>query len=481
MLMERRASTHVPQDDWYAWLHQAVREDRPWNEMVHEILTADGDDPATRPAARFFLDRQSEPHLLTRDIGRIFFGRDLKCAQCHDHPLIDDYLQADYHGLHAFLVPGYAVVRKIKTKDGDKETTTDQTVHAETAGADLAFSSVFIKDTHHRTGPRLFNDVTIEEPFFYPGDEYKIPPSEGVTSVPQFSRRARLAEQATNGRQRMFNDNIANRLWAHMLGRGLVHPVDLQHSDNPATHPDLLRLLGERFSAMGFNIRGFFREIALTQVYQRSFDRPDDLLSLSARGRSRVSELEASRPEVAEAASESAGAFTLAGETREQAESKLMPAAKALGKARQSYSEAMTTIEAAVQALETMRADHAQKQTALQALQHSAAAAGSAVVQLPNDRELALVTETLAQKIAALSTAVTELTKSIPEQESVAVAAREALQAVRESLEVTSFHSDDSCGRRKNECWSYVAGCSRTRRLLHRWIDAFPQLGPLPR
>ena len=179
MLMERRSNQHVPQDAWQNWLLQQVRGRRPWNEIVADILQADGDDTATRPAARFFLDRQSEPHLLTRDVGRIFFGRDLQCAQCHNHPLFDDYLQVDYHGLHAFLAPGYAVIRKIKKKEGDKETTTDVTVHAEKAGSDLTFESVFFEGITRRTGPRLPDDVSISEEFHYPGDEYEVEPAEG--------------------------------------------------------------------------------------------------------------------------------------------------------------------------------------------------------------------------------------------------------------------------------------------------------------
>src|SRR5688572_27107681 len=70
MLMERRANTHVSADDWQAWLFKSVRENKPWNVLAREILVADGEDPAMRPAARFALDRASDPNLLTLDISR---------------------------------------------------------------------------------------------------------------------------------------------------------------------------------------------------------------------------------------------------------------------------------------------------------------------------------------------------------------------------------------------------------------------------
>ncbi|MEZ6124057.1 MAG: DUF1549 domain-containing protein [Planctomycetaceae bacterium] len=249
MLMERRPNTHVTADEWQAWLVKSVRDNKPWNVLAREILTADGDDPALRPAARFVLDRASEPNLLTHDVSRIFFGRDMQCAQCHDHPLVSDYLQADYQGLLAFMSPGYALVRK----EGDKSIT----LHAERSGSDLAFESVFNKGTPHRTGPRMPEGIVLDEPLFLPGEEYEVAPADNVKSVPKFSRRAKLAELATSGNNVAFNQNIANRLWAHLFGRGLVHPLDLHHPDNPATDPELLKALSDRFVAMNFNIRGF--------------------------------------------------------------------------------------------------------------------------------------------------------------------------------------------------------------------------------
>src|SRR5262249_19804281 len=146
MLMERRPNTNVTADEWQAWLGKVVRDNTPWNELSKEILLADGSDPAKRAPARFALDRGADPNMLTGDIGRVFFGRDMQCAQCHDHPLVDDYLQSDYQGLFAFLQPTYAITKKI----GDKATV----MEAEHVGGDVSFQSVFLH-VPRRTAARV--------------------------------------------------------------------------------------------------------------------------------------------------------------------------------------------------------------------------------------------------------------------------------------------------------------------------------------
>ncbi len=440
MLMERRANTHVPQDDWHNWLLTSVQNGKPWNVMAREILSADGDDKAMRPAARFFLDRKSEPHLLTRDIGRIFFGRDLQCAQCHDHPNIDDYLQADYHGLLAFLAPGYAVVRKEKVKEGDKETTKEVTVHAEKAGNDLTFESVFMQGTLHRTGPRLFNDVVIDEPFSYPGEEYEVAPAEGVKSVPKFSRRARLAELATDGTHRMFNENMANRLWAHMLGRGLVHPVDLHHVDNPPTDPKLLTLLGGRFAAMNFDISGFLREIALSQAYQRPYDQPEDVLATASDSAATVVELELKRVAIEQAAQTSAATFYLALDARNAAEAATLPLADELDKTRKTYDEARKKLTEAQAAVAKAQADLEQKQAILTPVQLAATATQTAVEKLPDDKELAAAAEKFAQRTKELTDAVATLTKALEEKTAAVAAPTAAFAATKPPVDDALAH-----------------------------------------
>ena len=81
MLMERRPSQNITVEEWQNYLLKACRENRPLNQVLREVLNADGVDPGLRPAARFYLDRGSEPNLITRDVGaHLFWSRPAMCS-----------------------------------------------------------------------------------------------------------------------------------------------------------------------------------------------------------------------------------------------------------------------------------------------------------------------------------------------------------------------------------------------------------------
>ena len=106
VLMERRSGTRIPQADWLAFLKRAVSEKWAYDRIVQEVITADGRGDL-RAAAKFLMERDVESNALTRDLGRIFLGRDLQCAQCHDHPNIVDYEQSEYYGILSFVNRSY--------------------------------------------------------------------------------------------------------------------------------------------------------------------------------------------------------------------------------------------------------------------------------------------------------------------------------------------------------------------------------------
>ena len=263
MLMERRPDKYVTTPEWRDYLARAFAENKPLNILVAEILGADGVDEKLRPAAKFYLDRAVEKDTLVRDIGRLFLGFDLQCAQCHDHPDIDDYLHQHYHGLSVFV----AGSKTFKQSDG-------KFVLQEEVLREVEFASVFSPDKTKKTGPRLL-DALIRVPEFPKGEEYVEKPSRTVRSVPKFSLRKLLSERLPSQDTPEFRRNLANRLWAMMLGRGLVHPLYAHHSANPPSHPKLLDALAEHLVATNYDLKAFLREIAMSATYQRSSLIPD--------------------------------------------------------------------------------------------------------------------------------------------------------------------------------------------------------------
>ena len=259
MLMERIADGQIKSAQWRQYLYDSFVENKPYNILAREILASNGADPTSRPAARFYLDRAGETNRLTRDVGRMFFGMDMQCAQCHDHPLIDGYFQRDYYGLFAFFNRSHILTDTAK-----------KNYFAEKSVGNVSFKSVFTEEAGE-TGPHLPGDAPIAEPIHKKIDEYKVRPRANVVTVPTYSRREQLAETATNGKNRAFNRNIANRLWGLMNGRALVAPVDLQHSGNPPLNPELMSVLEAGIVQLNFDVKVFLREIALSKTYQRAY------------------------------------------------------------------------------------------------------------------------------------------------------------------------------------------------------------------
>lgn len=262
--MERRKGKNVPDSIWETFLHDSFAKNKPFDELVRDVLSADGSDPKNRGPARFFLDRQGEPHEITKDVSRLFLGMNLHCAQCHDHPIVEAYKQDHYYGLYAFFSRSYLFNDKSKK----------QTVFAEKADGKVTFQSVFKPKITKETAPRLPGLSPLKEPDFPKGKEYKVAPGKDIAGVPAFSRRAQLGKMLAGLDNAQFKRAAANRFWFLMMGRGLVHPVDYDHPANPPSHPKLLDLLTEEFAAMKFDMKGFIRQIALSKTYQRSSKMP---------------------------------------------------------------------------------------------------------------------------------------------------------------------------------------------------------------
>ena len=258
MLMQRRPAKYVTLSLWQTFLFEAFRNNLGWDEMTRQILSADGANPENRPPARFLLDRDLNPQDTTRDIGRVFLGRDLQCAQCHDHPHFEDYLQRHYFGISAFFSRSYIF----------KDPNSKEASLGEKADGVVKFTSVFTSQ-ESEISPRLLDLPEIIDP---PLEEepYITKPDDQTRGIPKYSRRQQLAETIVKQENSAFQLNITNRIWAMLMGRGLVEPVDMFHQDNPPTHPKLLELLSNDLRQHQFDMRYLIRELVLSHTYQRS-------------------------------------------------------------------------------------------------------------------------------------------------------------------------------------------------------------------
>ncbi|MBT7256056.1 MAG: DUF1549 domain-containing protein, partial [Planctomycetaceae bacterium] len=225
LLMQRLPKKYIAPSEFSEFLRQSFGDNKPYDQLVLEILTADGADKSNRAASRFLLDRELKREETVRVIGQVFLGRDLQCAQCHNHPQIDDYFQQHYYGLAAFLKRSYLFTdpKSKVVSIGDK------------IEGDVTFTSVFTGE-EGKTQPRMLALTELSDP---PADKepYATKPDKTNRGVPKYNRRLQLGPSMISDENTAFRLNITNRIWAQMMGQGFVEPLDLFHETNPASHP----------------------------------------------------------------------------------------------------------------------------------------------------------------------------------------------------------------------------------------------------
>ncbi len=247
---------------WTNYLNDCFAKNRPWNELAKEILRADGVE-----GSRFFMAKRLENYGqnpvdysgLTRDIGRLFLGKNFQCCECHDHLTIPEYKQSHFQGLHAFIRNIY--LADAKSLQVAERPTTDK----------LAFASVFTK-VQMQTAPALPGGMMLEIPALPKGEEYLEKPDRKTKNpgIPKYRTLVSLSEAITSPQNPDFATNFVNRIWFLFMGRGLIHPLDLSHAENPASHPELLKHMTKAFIEHHYDIRWLVREIVSSQAYQRS-------------------------------------------------------------------------------------------------------------------------------------------------------------------------------------------------------------------
>lgn len=216
------------------WIRDSLAANKPYDQFVSEIITASGSQYENPPALWYRTVRKSPEYV--ESVAQAFLGVRIQCAQCHHHPT-EHWSQSDYFSLAANFA-------RVGRKGGfaDAEVPTNEIIFLKERGEVL----------HPRTGERL-------KPRPLGGPEFSLGPEDDP--------RVSLARWMTARDNRFFARTMANRMWAHFLGRGIVHPIDDARSTNPPSNPELLDALAQGFVDSGFDVKTLIRSITLSYAY----------------------------------------------------------------------------------------------------------------------------------------------------------------------------------------------------------------------
>jgi hypothetical protein len=219
---------------FHAWIRQALAENRPYDRLVAEVLTARG-DPAVNPPIVWFRQFTTAEELAD-DVAQLFLGVRIQCARCHHHPF-ESWGQDDYYSFASFF-------SRVGRKPSDDPVTPRVFVLPEGLASDPVTGKTY--------PPR------------WPGG----PTLTGLG--PRDDPRRALADWLARPENPYFARALVNRYWKHFFGRGLVEPEDDLRPGNPPAFPELLDALADDFVCHGFDLRHLVRTIATSRAYDRS-------------------------------------------------------------------------------------------------------------------------------------------------------------------------------------------------------------------
>jgi len=220
---------------YYNWLVEKLSQNMPMDQMVQELLGANG-GTFKNPATNFYqLTNETLP--LAENVAQVFMGIRVQCAQCHNHPF-DRWTQNDYYSFAAFFV-------QIGRKQGEDYR---ETIVFNSGGGEV----------NHPVGGRVM------PPKFLGGE---------TPDVNGKDRRVVLAKWLASPQNPWFATSFANRVWAHFMGAGIVEPIDDFRVSNPASNAELLDALGKHFTDTKYNLKALVRDICNSRTYQRSTQR----------------------------------------------------------------------------------------------------------------------------------------------------------------------------------------------------------------
>lgn len=216
------------------WLRDQLYQNRPYDQIVREIVAASGDLTVHPPVAWY---RQvSDIHQQVEDTAQLFLGQRIQCARCHHHPF-EKWSQRDYGQLAAF----FSLVSKKKGPSAEEP---------------FVFSRIGVPSSPNPRGGAALSPAGLGAP--------------PAAIDPATDPRQQLVDWMVDRSNPFFAPSLVNRYWKHFFGRGLVDPEDDMRVTNPASNPELLSVLSEEFRQSGFDLRQLLRTIVQSEIYQRT-------------------------------------------------------------------------------------------------------------------------------------------------------------------------------------------------------------------
>ncbi|MDB0067817.1 PSD1 and planctomycete cytochrome C domain-containing protein [Akkermansiaceae bacterium] len=216
---------------WYEKLRAEIAENRPFNKIIHDILASRGGTFAN-PSTNYY-KLEGDVKVVTENVAQVFMGTRIQCAQCHNHPF-DRWTMDDYYGFASF----FSQVKRKRAEDPSEQIIYD-------GGGEIKHPL-----TNQNALPKFLGGAMME------GKDK--------------TRREAVAEWLTAPENPWFASNVANIMWSHFFGIGIVDPVDDIRISNPATNPQLLDALGEKFVEYNFDMKKLVRDICTSRTYQLS-------------------------------------------------------------------------------------------------------------------------------------------------------------------------------------------------------------------
>jgi Protein of unknown function (DUF1553)/Protein of unknown function (DUF1549) len=224
------------------WLREQLQKNTPFDKIVRDLLTAKGSTFANPPANYYRIAR--DPQNLAETTAQLFFGIRMQCAKCHNHPF-ERWTQDDYYSMAAFFA-------RVRQKVDPAEPGTGP-MH--TGAAEVVFMDRSGEVVQPRTGK-------VMPPKFMGGSVATLPPGR--------DRREVLADWLTGPNNPFFAKATVNRIWYHLVGRGIVDPVDDFRDSNPSANDELLDALARDFVTHKFDVKAIMRVILNSRTYQLS-------------------------------------------------------------------------------------------------------------------------------------------------------------------------------------------------------------------